>query len=156
MMCPEIRINEVRVGAKPLEIKNKKRRHGERRCDFFSGFQEVKVREGKKTTKKRRRNEHLVPSRTRLRETLRGRRGRGSCGRSHRCRGAVNYLGAVYFFARLLSVSFIPLLPSPFKISHREPSHSSSSVHRSLAKSTLADWSSSKSRGVGGEPLRAL
>lgn len=51
-MCPEIRINEVRVGAKPLEIKNKKRRHGERRCDFFSGFQEVKVREGKKTTKK--------------------------------------------------------------------------------------------------------
>lgn len=122
---------------------------------LFSGFQEVKVREGKTTTtKKRRRNKHLVPSRTRLRETLRGRRGRGSCGRSHRCRGAVNYLGAVYFFARLLSVSFIPLLPSPFKISHREPSHSSSSVHRSLAKSTLADWSSSKSRRGG--PLRAL
>lgn len=78
-----------------------------------------------------------------------GERGGRSCGQSRRCRGAVNYLGALYFFARLLSVSFIPLLPSPFKISHREPSHSSSSVHRSLARSTLADWSSSKWREGG-------
>ena len=36
---------------------------------------------------------------------------------------------------------------SLFQTSHREPLfHSSSSVHRSLARSTLADWSSSKRR----------
>lgn len=52
----------------------------------------------------------------------------------------LNYLGGLYFSLRLICL----IHPSPFQISHREPSYSSSLVHRSLAKSMLADWKSSK------------
>lgn len=41
--------------------------------------------------------------------------------------------------------------PSPFQISPRErPPHLPPCVHRSLAKSTVADWSSSKKRSSSG------
>lgn len=53
------------------------------------------------------------------------------------------FRSTVFFLPRLISLIH-PSFPSPFQISHREPSHSSSPVHRSLARSTLADWSSSK------------
>lgn len=47
------------------------------------------------------------------------------------------------------------LFSSPFQISRREPSHSSFLVHRSLAKSRLPYWSSSK-RGSNSRPFDPL
>lgn len=47
-------------------------------------------------------------------------------------------------FSFLPYLSYSSLFLSSFQISHREPSHSSSLVHRSLAMSTVPDWSSSK------------
>lgn len=55
----------------------------------------------------------------------------------------LNYLGALYFSLCLIFLIHL-FFPSAFQTSHREPSHSFSLVHRSLAKSTLADWSASK------------
>lgn len=72
-------------------------------------------------------------------------RGDGSCYRSHSKMLPVScelFRSTVFFPLPYPSNS--SLFPSPFQIPRREPSHSSSSVHRSLAESTLPDWSSSK------------
>lgn len=58
------------------------------------------------------------------------------------------FRSSVFFPLPYLSNS--SLFASPFQISHREPSHSSSLVHRSLAKSTLPD----SKRGI--EQLKTL
>lgn len=55
-------------------------------------------------------------------------------------------------FPPLPYLSNSSLFPSPFQISHREPSHSSSLVHRSLANIMVPDWSSSK-RGSNWRPF---
>jgi len=61
----------------------------------------------------------------------------------------------VFFFFSSSYLSNSSLSPSPFQTSYREPSHSSSLVHRSLAKSTDPDWSPSKRGRISGpfDPL---
>lgn len=111
--------------------------------------------------KKKERERHLLWIHTRLSQTLK-RMGPRECrgeamdlatDHTKCCQSFELFRSSVFSFSPYLSYSSLFL--SPFQISHRDPSHSSSLVHRSLAMSMVPDWSSSK-RGRISRPFDPL